>query len=111
MSQKAVERRSEHRFVVEDIDLSVNGEDVTIVDISVSAVRISRPRAGDATSFRLVFRVTDDEAATYETSGRLIRETAECVVIGYAPPCEGWGAILNAHDSLLRTRLGSISFA
>jgi hypothetical protein len=113
MSRSTKERRAEVRYIVSGMTAAIDGAECEILDISVSAVRLVRP-AGfqpDGRRYGVCFTINDGRGiATHAVTGRLIRTTELCVVLGYAAPVSYWENVLRSLDVFESNRLHTLAF-
>lgn len=108
MTKSASDRRTEPRYVVVGLEVAVDGRPCSIIDISRSGVRVSRP-AGYCASREptpIVFTVGDlASPLAYSVSGTLVRQSPFDIVFRYAPPCDDWERLLKSLDTFECTQL------
>jgi hypothetical protein len=96
-----IERRGDTRFRVEHLEIEIDGERLTILDIGPGSVRLERPvrAALDRKEIPFVFvGIADGERVP--TYGVIVRQTDNCIVLAYAQPCLDWEARLTAYANL-----------
>jgi hypothetical protein len=106
--QRASDRRTEPRFVVVGLEVAVEGRTCSIIDISRSGVRVSRP-AGYLASREptpIIFTLGDLACPlSYAVSGTLVRQSPFEIVYRYVPPCDDWEKMLKSLDTFACTQL------
>lgn len=96
------ERRKEPRFVVDAVNLILDGESYPVIDISISGARISCPprdyaKAGGK-AVTLEFN-RDGTRETFTIKPRIIRLAELYVVLGFDPPRADWESYIRSFDT------------
>jgi hypothetical protein len=106
------DRRTEPRFVTVGLDVAIEGRPCSIIDISRSGVRVTRP-AGYFASREptpIVFTLGDLACPlAYAVSGTLVRQSPFDIVFRYAAPCDDWERLLKSLDTFACTQLHRVS--
>jgi len=96
------ERRKEPRFVVDAVDLILDGECYPVIDISISGARISCTPSEYAKSggrpVTLQFN-RDGGGECYTIRPRIIRLADLYVVLGFDPPRRDWENYIRQFDT------------
>ncbi len=95
------ERRKEPRFVVDAVNLILDGASYPVIDISISGARISCPtreftKAG--APLTLEFN-RDASRETFTIVPRVIRRADLYVVLGFEPPRADWENYIRQFDT------------
>ena len=96
------ERRKEHRYVVDAVQIAFGQKRFPVIDIAVSGVRVAcAPHEFEALKSqpcRLEFSF-EDSIQVFAIEPRLIRSTNLCVAIGYTAPIADWEAFIREFDT------------
>ncbi|MEO1089581.1 MAG: hypothetical protein AAFX81_03030 [Pseudomonadota bacterium] len=104
------ERRQYPRYVVEGLDVFVDGMSVHTLDVSAVAVRIVAPdRTPARRSVRLRFESHPDmPALTADVDGQLLRATQLEAVYAYVAPAADWGERLADYDTFRQLHIAEL---
>jgi hypothetical protein len=107
------ERRKEHRYVVEAVQLALGMRRFPVIDIAISGARIScSPKEFEALKDRPCQLEFGSEAPleTFAIEPFLIRSTDLCVVLGYAAPQPDWESYIRRFDTFHVHELDTLLF-
>lgn len=111
MGKYRSERRHQRRYVVAELEATINDLPCSIVDISRTGVRLTRPANLDVGNddVTICFRTEAGPLpGDYTVTGTFVRSTPMDVVYRYAPPTPRWESLLRALDTFHLTRLDPI---
>jgi len=100
------ERRRDRRYIVEGLELTVDGRRAEILDLSPRSVRL-RFDAVDAARrvARLAFTSTHPGwAGVYTTEGRLVRADPVNCIYAVTPPHDAWADLVCDHNAFALDR-------
>ena len=96
------ERRKEPRFVVDAVNLLIDGIGYPVIDISTSGARISCPpfeySKAEGRPVVLEFNC-EGNRETFTIKPRVIREAELYVVLGFEPPRADWESYIRRFDT------------
>lgn len=96
------ERRKEPRFVVDAVNLILDGASYPVIDISISGARISCPPREYSKSDRYPVTLEfnrDGARETFKIKPRVIRLAELYVVLGFDPPRADWENYIRQFDT------------
>ncbi len=104
----ARERRGAPRYIVDGLNITVDGAVYTILDIAATSVRVLRQPGVEPASVCVRLRLWNDPdqpRVDFGCAGFLIRETPSDLVYGFQAPDIEWPWLLPAFDTFKDHRL------